>query len=435
MERHHLAKRCLLNSLFVLLFATLPSCGLFHIWPYGNESLKTLPPDQSRANLKVEGKEQQDSMFVGLALSGGGSRSAIFATQVMLELKHKGILQKVDFISSVSGGSLPAAYYALDGHKDIQFEDTEVLDAMGRNFQLRWFGRWFLPWNIVRYWFTDFTRSDIMVQVFDSNLFHGATYADLRADRPKLLINATNQGDGSGFTFSDEAFNVLQSNLLSFQVARAVNVSSAFPGAFQSVTLTKYSPPPKSERSMYYHLYDGGPVDNLGVQTLYTVLSHALKDKPLKTLFPSGCVLISVDAAPWHIDKEAEQADIREAADYIIDRDIFNSADVMLLSNRRAVLNKIGITDEKLDHEFFGTFTIGAPDNICHSWHIALRQISVNDDFGKRVTTIKTNFGLPIGEQEDLKTAAKRLVQNAINEGQMGETPMRFLLAAPPGNK
>ena len=60
-------------------------------------------------------------MFVGLTLSGGGSRSAILATQVIIELKHKEILQRVDFISSVSGGSLPAAYYAHDGYKDIHF--------------------------------------------------------------------------------------------------------------------------------------------------------------------------------------------------------------------------------------------------------------------------------------------------------------------------
>src|SRR5450432_1443019 len=52
-----------------------------------------------------------DGYFVGLALSGGGSRSANFSAACMFELQRIGILQHVDYISSVSGGSLTAAYY------------------------------------------------------------------------------------------------------------------------------------------------------------------------------------------------------------------------------------------------------------------------------------------------------------------------------------
>src|SRR4051812_48605796 len=55
-----------------------------------------------------------DGYFVGLAISGGGSRSAVVAPAGMFELQRLEILQKVDYISAVSGGSLVGAYYCLN---------------------------------------------------------------------------------------------------------------------------------------------------------------------------------------------------------------------------------------------------------------------------------------------------------------------------------
>src|SRR5438552_1779769 len=55
-----------------------------------------------------------DGFFVGLALSGGGSRSANFSAACMFQLQRIGLLEHVDYISSVSGGSLTAAYYCLN---------------------------------------------------------------------------------------------------------------------------------------------------------------------------------------------------------------------------------------------------------------------------------------------------------------------------------
>ncbi|MDB5322985.1 MAG: uncharacterized protein JWN40_4616, partial [Phycisphaerales bacterium] len=59
-----------------------------------------------------------DGWFVGLAISGGGSRSANFSAAVMFELQRLGLLEKVDAISSVSGGSMTAAYYCLSADRD-----------------------------------------------------------------------------------------------------------------------------------------------------------------------------------------------------------------------------------------------------------------------------------------------------------------------------
>lgn len=50
---------------------------------------------------------------IGLALSGGGYRGAAYHLGVLRILNRLGVLDKVDVISSVSGGSIVAAYYAL----------------------------------------------------------------------------------------------------------------------------------------------------------------------------------------------------------------------------------------------------------------------------------------------------------------------------------
>ena len=59
---------------------------------------------------------------IGIALSGGGYRAAAYHIGTLRALHRLGVLDKVDVISSVSGGSITAAYYALN--KD-NYEDFE----------------------------------------------------------------------------------------------------------------------------------------------------------------------------------------------------------------------------------------------------------------------------------------------------------------------
>lgn len=60
---------------------------------------------------------------IGVALSGGGYRAAAYHIGTLRALDKLGILKDVDVISSVSGGSILAAYYAL--HKD-NYEEFEA---------------------------------------------------------------------------------------------------------------------------------------------------------------------------------------------------------------------------------------------------------------------------------------------------------------------
>ena len=50
---------------------------------------------------------------IGLALSGGGYRAAAFCIGTLKKLHELGILQKVSFLSTISGGSIAGAYFCL----------------------------------------------------------------------------------------------------------------------------------------------------------------------------------------------------------------------------------------------------------------------------------------------------------------------------------
>jgi hypothetical protein len=67
-----------------------------------------------RTNLGLWNKiHLKRGVFVGVAISGGGSRAANFGAAMLEELDALGLLDQATAISGVSGGSLPAAYYSL----------------------------------------------------------------------------------------------------------------------------------------------------------------------------------------------------------------------------------------------------------------------------------------------------------------------------------
>lgn len=69
---------------------------------------------------------------IGIALSGGGYRAAAYHIGTLRALHRLGVLDKVDVISSVSGGSIIAAYYALnkDNYEDFS-SDGKYISQIG----------------------------------------------------------------------------------------------------------------------------------------------------------------------------------------------------------------------------------------------------------------------------------------------------------------
>ncbi|NIQ10401.1 MAG: patatin-like phospholipase family protein, partial [Gammaproteobacteria bacterium] len=203
----------------------------------GKASYKVSSDRGCYKNHDSKGDRCHEKTLVILALSGGGSRAAYFSASVMLELEKVfseeglNLLEEVDVISSVSGGSLPAAYYAVSRDRDDNsyrmtdraWDEATVRKLMRKNYLGAWFRRWFWPQNIYRYWFTAYDRSDIMADVFADNLydskFPGFDYdfSRLQEDRPNLVLNATNGTMGARFghtfSFTKEDFSKLGSDI------------------------------------------------------------------------------------------------------------------------------------------------------------------------------------------------------------------------------
>jgi NTE family protein len=320
-------------------------CGVIPAYTRANEAITPGCP-QTRASMRAI----EDDMFVGIAMSGGGSRAAKFSAAVLLELEDLGFLRTASALSSVSGSSLTAAYYGLFGHDGQKWNRDALKASLLTDFQTQWLIRWFAPQHVVRYWLTDFDRSDIMKGVFDDFLFEGKDFAALgpAAPRggpstPRILINATTRTHGERFVFADEYFNRLGSCLASYPVSHAVMASGAFPGFFQNVTLENYRHPqePGEQRRYFEHLYDGGAADNLGVETLGEAVQTSLRESGGRT--PRKCFFFIVDAYTTSENPALEkERDTRKAIDYLVDTNALAAVDTLLSDRRLDVLWEIG---------------------------------------------------------------------------------------------
>lgn len=119
------------------LTLSIAGCSTF---AYYNKPLSSAEPP-ARATFNIRDDRGEKDVLVMLALSGGGSRAAYFSAAVMLRLQQVfpdlDLLQEVDVISSVSGGSLPAAYYAVSRDRAARLR-TEPPPAVRAHPKLRY---------------------------------------------------------------------------------------------------------------------------------------------------------------------------------------------------------------------------------------------------------------------------------------------------------
>lgn len=259
-------------------------------------------------------------LLMMLAFSGGGKRSSAFSYGVLRGLRDMPIrtaagqhrmLDEIDGIASVSGGSFTAAYYAL--HRDRTFTDYEK-DFLKQDINAYIWGMYLLPWHWRWMLSASYGTNDRMQDIYDNLMFHGATFADLRKNGPPIVwIGATDISYGHVFTFNPENFDLLCSDLDRFPIARAVAASNGFPVLFSPITLDDHAEacggwrprwldrkPQASEdaqirhgllaqqaeayldpaRTRFVHLSDGGVTDNLALRGLINQIIR-FEDDPL----------------------------------------------------------------------------------------------------------------------------------------------------------
>ncbi len=282
-------------------------------YPVNKPLLETGAIENNNAILEAwRQSDRSETLGVLLAFSGGGTRAAAFSygvlevladTEIVWENRKRRLIDEVNTISSVSGGSFTAGYYGLFG--DRIFDDFEE-NFLKRDVQSVLARKVFSPWNWFKLGSDFYGRSELSAEYYDEILFKGGTFGDIAATGgPLIRINATDAGFGLQFVFSPELFNALCSDLSEFSVARAVTASSAVPVLFNSLTVrnyagtcdyrmpdwiqsalkepdrtsrryrlaTKYAKYLDREQKPYIHLYDGGLSDNIGLRTYLNLLS------------------------------------------------------------------------------------------------------------------------------------------------------------------
>jgi predicted acylesterase/phospholipase RssA len=284
-----------------------------------------------------------DELFVVLALSGGGTRAAALSYGVLAQLRaarfhwddsvrapvqcqpvespscramERSLLDEVDVISTVSGGSFTGAYFALSGEEIFdprgKFHTAFLYHPVQSDLlkQARYYPK---NWRRLR------SRVEIAADYYARNIFGDSTFAALaRRSRPYLVLNATDASTGARFEFTQEQFDLLCADLSQVSIARGVAASSAFPVLLNSMTIDSHNahsgceykgPGSGAERDWvplalsdtfvnyerytrarqllayrdstrkHLHLLDGGLADNLGLRSVLQSLGST--DRPL----------------------------------------------------------------------------------------------------------------------------------------------------------
>lgn len=257
------------------------------------------------------------TLRVGLALSGGGFRAAAFHLGVLKRLEELGLLGRIEALSTVSGGSITGALYALrcaeHGGAPGSYEVDALIGEM-RPFltdNLRAKALLGNPWRAVcalgSVVSKKISRIGLMVDEMDRQLFGKKTLDQLP---PWIAVNATNLRTGKGWRFMhDRAGDGLAGateHTSTIRIAEAVAASAAYPGLTDSYAFaTRWEhmrsdllseglwsrPPAKAPgyvsgwRARYgaptgpvlFPLVDGGLYDNEGVNTLRShQITHAI---------------------------------------------------------------------------------------------------------------------------------------------------------------
>jgi len=296
------------------VFVMLVIMGCYHY--HDNPPLSGNSPIPGYRYSTIRQQPANNKPFVLLAFSGGGTRAAAFSFGLMEELRkveyiakdgsRRHLLDDVEIISSVSGGSFTSAYYALFPER---FFNEFPENFLYRNVQRGLYLRLFNPYNWIRFASPNFSRIDMADEYYDKNIFMGKTFDDL-INRPKgsvpfLVLNATDISIAHRFEFTQDQFDLLCSDIGKVKISRAVAASSNFPVAFAPLTVNIYKDKDKCpalptwvefalvkennpkrryadavaaksyrdpDRN-FAHLLDGGLSDNLGLRGPYAAVT------------------------------------------------------------------------------------------------------------------------------------------------------------------
>jgi predicted acylesterase/phospholipase RssA len=330
-----------------MVLAVLPGCVTSPVY--------TLPRPKSDQTSCVR-PTKPTATLIGVAISGGGSRAALFGSaglealaKVQVGPATHSLLEDLSMISSVSGGSMATAYFASQKpprevpvltpagelSADYQTFFRQFQSTMDKDYENPLVFR-----NIMRLrWFNPAWTARSLSEHLNEQFLKGMTFKEVgereaRGDIPRLLINTTLYNDGRRLVMTtlpqEEAqydlFKDLQRSegassrskavddllkskwaslqsvtpekldvdLCSIKLGGAVAASMSFPPVIGPITFKVEG------EEQYWHAGDGGLSDNMGIESLFfAVMKHLQENSTTRAL------LIAFDSSfPFAVGNE-----------------------------------------------------------------------------------------------------------------------------------
>jgi NTE family protein len=230
--------------------------------------------------------------MIGLALSGGGSRAIAFHLGCLRALDDLGVLNRIEVLSTISGGSVIGAYYAYTPEKEFAEFESDVRRFLARGFAYSTLLRLVDPkhtFAVIRNLgataidvfregiggqpiFRGYpSRTDLFREVLEYEIFTGLKMHSPRRHNCEVVIGACELQTGSAFRFGNSRSGSWRFGELladDIDVSFAVAASAAYPLFLPPLDRQWRFRKNSVEQKCRVILTDGGVYDNLGLQVL-----------------------------------------------------------------------------------------------------------------------------------------------------------------------
>jgi len=239
---------------------------------------------------ELEKQQLQDAFNdkkIGLALSGGGYRAAVFHLGMLSYMAENRLLEQVTHISTVSGGSIVMGLiYSLN---DFRFPTSREYLEQIHNRAIEFLQKYTLLEDNMKLSAAKAAASNGLFTLNKKLLrrLKGKTWGldkDIQEleDSPIWTINATTGETGRSWRFCKEKMGDYMIGYISnphISLAQAISASAGFPVAIGPMRLMlnrygyktkqRYTAGTEEFPRKSVHLYDGGLYDNLGTEVFF----------------------------------------------------------------------------------------------------------------------------------------------------------------------
>ncbi len=438
----------------LLIGCALLLLGCEYVRPTMNAPLSHWDPAYGyrSTNLPPSKTGSSDGLFIVASFSGGGARASALSygvlremarTQIVWEGRHKRLVDELNILNAVSGGSFTATYYALYGDRIFQDFETRFLR---KDWESELRARIFRsPSNWLRLWSPYFGRAHIFAELLDEALFDGHTFGDLLAKRRRPIINlhASDMASLSRFEFNQRQFNIICSDLSQLPLSVAAASTSALPLLLSPISMTNYAgtcgfqPPARlveerptawgrqranelrsyldAKKRPYVHLLDGGLSDNVGMRSVLETtalvgdLESTFQMLGAKNIRKLVYLMVSAETAPdinqYTLNEIPGLSRVSRALiDIPINRYSMDTAELM----DRAI-QQWRLELRQRPEGALSTFT---PDADIYFINASLTEITDPEE-ESRLMNIPTNLKLTNEEVDHLLLAGSRLLRNS----------------------